>query len=187
MYLQTGPTDTHTHTQKKMGLNGSSVSRAGPGYLSRLVRSHRPEPPWWDSNPRPWRCQHQDCRPLNHDHRPLRNRHEHSCQPFSRLSFSLEVGGVSFLDPRLLIGRGVVGRLVVSLPIGWGARGARLPLIGWRKRSMPFLGVEPRSEAAEAPPTPSAKNTWAMATGSSEGRWRCCCCSCSCCKNLTKK
>ena len=35
---------------------------------------------------------------------------------------------------------------------------------------MPFLGAEPRSEVTEAPPTPSAKNTWAMATGSSEGR-----------------
>ena len=43
---------------------------------------------------------------------------------------------------------------------------ARPPLIGWRTRSMPFLGAEPRSEATEAPPTPSAKNTWAMATGS---------------------
>ena len=31
--------------------------------------------------------------------------------------------------------------------------------------SMPCLGAEPRSEAMEAPPTPSAKNTWAMATG----------------------
>ena len=30
---------------------------------------------------------------------------------------------------------------------------------------MPFLGTEPRSEAMEAPPTPLAKNTWAMATG----------------------
>ena len=30
---------------------------------------------------------------------------------------------------------------------------------------MPFLETEPRSEALEAPPTPSAKNTWAMATG----------------------
>ena len=30
---------------------------------------------------------------------------------------------------------------------------------------MPFLGTEPRSEALEAPPTPSAKNTWAMVTG----------------------
>ena len=30
---------------------------------------------------------------------------------------------------------------------------------------MPFLGTEPRSEALEAPPTPSAENTWAMATG----------------------
>ena len=30
---------------------------------------------------------------------------------------------------------------------------------------MPFLVAEPRSEALEAPPTPSAENTWAMATG----------------------
>ena len=30
---------------------------------------------------------------------------------------------------------------------------------------MPFLGTEPRSEALEAPPTPSANNTCAMATG----------------------
>ena len=30
---------------------------------------------------------------------------------------------------------------------------------------MPFLGTEPRSEALEAPPTPSAENTWAMAIG----------------------
>ena len=29
---------------------------------------------------------------------------------------------------------------------------------------MPFLGTEPRSEALEAPPTPSAENTWAMET-----------------------
>ena len=58
------------------------------------------------------------------------------------------------------------------------------PLIGWRKRSMPVLGAEPRSEATEAPPTPSAKNAWAMATGLSAGR---CCCCCCCCKNLTKK
>jgi len=50
---------------------------------------------------------------------------------------------------------------------------------------MPFLGAEPQSKATEAPPTLSAKNMWAMATGSSEGRWRCC--SCSCCKNLTTK
>ena len=34
---------------------------------------------------------------------------------------------------------------------------------------MPFLGAEPQSEAMEAPPMPSAKNTWAMATGLSEG------------------
>ena len=45
-YLKTGPKDTHTNTQK-MDLSGSSISRAGPGYLSRLVRSHRPEPPRW--------------------------------------------------------------------------------------------------------------------------------------------
>ena len=30
---------------------------------------------------------------------------------------------------------------------------------------MPFLVAEPRSEALEAPPTPSAENTWAMSTG----------------------
>ena len=30
---------------------------------------------------------------------------------------------------------------------------------------MPFLGTEPQSEAMEVPPTPSAKNTWALATG----------------------
>ena len=30
---------------------------------------------------------------------------------------------------------------------------------------MPFLGTEPRSEALEAPPTPSAENMWAMVTG----------------------
>ena len=30
---------------------------------------------------------------------------------------------------------------------------------------MPFLGMEPQSEALEAPPTPSVENTWAMATG----------------------
>ena len=58
---------------------------------------------------------------------------------------------------------------------------ARPSLIGWRKCSMPFLGAEPRSEVMEAPPTPSAKNTWAMATGLSEGRCRCCCCCCCCC------
>ncbi len=34
---------------------------------------------------------------------------------------------------------------------------------------MPCLGAEPRSEVMEALPTPSAKNTWAMATGLSEG------------------
>jgi len=34
---------------------------------------------------------------------------------------------------------------------------------------MPFLGAEPRSEAMEAPPTPSATNTWAMVTGLSAG------------------
>jgi len=38
---------------------------------------------------------------------------------------------------------------------------------------MPCLGAEPRSEAIEAPPTPLAKNTWAMATGSSARQWRC--------------
>ena len=141
-YLQTGPTDTHTHTQKKLDPVGL-FGRAGPGYLSHLVRSHRPrtttvglEPttlalsaprlqtaqqrpqPHRDRHQdcrllnhdhRPRRNRHQDCRPLNHDHRPLRNHHEHSCLPSSRLFFSLEVGGVSFLAPRLLIGRGVVG------------------------------------------------------------------------------
>ena len=71
-----GPTDTHT--QNKIDLNGSSVSRAGVPVPP--VRSHRPEPPWWDSNPRPWRCQHQDCRPLDNDHRPCRNRHQ-DCRP----------------------------------------------------------------------------------------------------------
>ena len=30
---------------------------------------------------------------------------------------------------------------------------------------MPFLLTEPQSEVLEAPPTPSAENTWAMATG----------------------
>ena len=30
---------------------------------------------------------------------------------------------------------------------------------------MPFLGKEPRSEALEAPPTPSANKTCTMATG----------------------
>ena len=38
---------------------------------------------------------------------------------------------------------------------------ARSSSIGWRKHSLPF-GAEPRSEAMEAPPTPSAKNTWIM-------------------------
>ena len=51
------------------------------------------------------------------------------------------------------------------LPIGWGVCHARPSLIGWRKRSMPFLLTEPQSEVLEAPPTPSAENTWAMATG----------------------
>ena len=35
---------------------------------------------------------------------------------------------------------------------------------------MPFLGAKPRPEAMEAPPTPSAKNTWAMATGGARRR-----------------
>ena len=35
---------------------------------------------------------------------------------------------------------------------------------------MPFFGAELRSEAMEAPPMLSAKNTWAMATGLSEGQ-----------------
>ena len=51
-YLQTGP-HTDTHTQKENGPDGSSVGRAGLGYLPRLVRSHRLESPWWDSNPLP--------------------------------------------------------------------------------------------------------------------------------------
>ena len=37
---------------------------------------------------------------------------------------------------------------------------ARSSSIGWRKHSLPFFGVEPRSEAME--PTLSAKNTWIM-------------------------
>jgi len=68
---------------------------------------------------------------------------------------------------------------VVSPPDWLGrACDVRPSLIGWRKRSMPLLWVEPRSEATEAPPTPSAKNTWAMATGLSAGWCRCCCCRC---------
>ena len=66
-----------------------------------------------------------------------RNRHdpaEHTLVcPTPHLFFSLEVGGVSFLATRLLIGRGVVGRLVVSFPIGWGARVVR-NLRRWRLR-----------------------------------------------------
>ena len=45
------------------------------------------------------------------------------------------------------------------------ACGARPPLIGWRKRSLPLLGAELRPEAMKSPPTSSAKNTGVMATG----------------------
>ena len=45
------------------------------------------------------------------------------------------------------------------------ACGARPPLIGWRKRSLPLLGVKLRRKAMKAPPTSSAKNTCVMATG----------------------
>ena len=94
-----------------------------------------------------------------------------SCLPFiGRAEHSIWLGGAA---PE-----------VVSPPDWLGhACDARPSLIGWRKRSMPLLGAEPRAEATEAPPTPSAKNTWAMATGLSAGR-RCCC---RCNKNLTKK
>ena len=51
-HLKMGP-QTDTHTQKENGPDGSSVGRAGPGYLPRFVRSHRLEPPRWDSNLRP--------------------------------------------------------------------------------------------------------------------------------------
>ena len=50
------------------------------------------------------------------------------------------------------------------------ACGARPPLIGWRKRSLPLLGAELRPEATKALPTCSAKNTCVMVTGSSAGR-----------------
>ena len=57
--------------------------------------------------------------------------------------FSLEVGGVSFLAPRLLIGRGVVGRIVVSLLIGWGARMvlALRSLAGGNVHALPWGGA----------------------------------------------
>ena len=54
-------------------------------------------------------------------------------------------------------------------PPDWLGRAChtRPSLIRWRKRPCPALGRSldlRRSEAMEAPPTPSAKNTWAMMT-----------------------
>ena len=120
---------------------------------------------------------------------------------FCRTISSLEVEAISFSSHSppdwTVVSRGVLRRL------GGGCRGvsearlqkrlrsscwhAGLPLAGARVRCslfahwleetfMPLLGAEPRSETMEAPPTLSAKNTWAMVTGLSEGRCRCCCC-----------
>ena len=51
------------------------------------------------------------------------------------------------------------------LPIGWGVR-VMLALRSFAEGNVHALPwAEPRSEAMEALPTPSAKNTWAMATG----------------------
>ena len=95
------------------------------------------------------------------------------------------------LATRLLIGRGVVGRLVVTSRLVGACVSCSPFAHSLEETSMPCLGAEPRSEAMEAPPTPSAKNTWVMATGKNEGRWRCCsgCSSSSscCCENLAKK
>ena len=114
-------------------------------------------------------------RPSHHDRRRsqspprpqmLSSRHDHS--------YPLEVGAVSFLATRLLIGRGTVVAFGTLASHWLGCTcDARPSLIGWRKRPMPFLGAEPRSEAMEAPPKPSAKNTWAMVTGLSRGRCYC--------------
>ena len=77
---QDRPAHRHAHPKRKW-TSRSSVGRAGPGYLSGLVQSHRLEPPGWASNPRP--------KVHDHDHDHLQSPRR---QPLT--GFGCQVGNV---------------------------------------------------------------------------------------------
>ena len=179
-----GPTDTYTHPKEldAVGL----FDRAGPGYLSCLVRSHRLEPPRWDSNPRPRPSAERSsttrdraaiatitvCRTLV---QTTTDRAAIATITVSRTlvqTTTLLLRRKELLLPatRLLIGRWVVRRLVAASRLA-GARVWCLSSAYWLEET---FSAPPRRElppeASKAPPTSSAKNTCVMATGSSAGR-----------------
>ena len=163
------------------------------------------QPPRWDSNPHGQPCTHTDNlapsvkEPRRSGRRqpaPIRkmaSRPDETTQTDRTdklFNPSCKVGGICPEVTLPPIGRVVCrwpaprrGSVVVSdlLASHWLERlgFARSSSIGWRKHFLPFFGAEPRSEATEAPPMPSAKNTIMESVREGLVGWRneagCCC------------
>ena len=75
------------------------------------------------------------------------------------------MGGVSFLANRLLIGRGVVRLLVVSLPIGWGASVVlALHSLAGGNGPCPSLerSLDPKRRRLRPRPQPKTRGQWRL-------------------------
>ena len=73
------------------------------------------------------------------------------------------MGGVSSLTSRPLIGQGVVGRLVVILPIGWGTRVVlALCSLAGGNGPCPSLGrsLDPKRRRLRPRPQPKTREQW---------------------------